>query len=104
MEQNSSDLYRRLMIAHQEAFAGQLYETAYHALAAVMHLAYTLGEVHLLEEIEQLVHEEIIFLHSHQETKALSMWAVNTQKLEVFYHSLAKQAASLRINLVLKQN
>jgi hypothetical protein len=103
MQQDSDDLYERLIAANREAFTGGFYETAYHALAAALHRAQDIGALHLLVAVEQLATEEMAHIDLYHPAHTLSSQSAKTRGLETLYRSLAKQSATRRAILAWRQ-
>lgn len=94
MQLERDDLYERLIAAHQEAFAGGFYETAYHILAAALHRAQDLGSEDLLATVEQLALQDLDVIDQHAPIHILSSQQASLRATNPLYKMLANQAAT----------
>jgi hypothetical protein len=91
-ESNLSDIYQRLMLINQEAFADGHYDVAYHALVAALHCEQTLKDIQGLVEVEWVAHEQLQWIDAHHPEYEHSTQSASARGHLSIYHNLARQA------------
>ena len=87
-----NQIYSHLMSISQEALLNGYYETAYHTLAAAMHLAYANSDEHRLQSVAQAALLQRDWIDTHDPNHRLSTQSsVNRNDLNL-YKSLIQQA------------
>ncbi|MCL4297016.1 MAG: hypothetical protein KJ077_14860 [Anaerolineae bacterium] len=89
---NLDDLYQRLIQINQEAFAGEYYDVAYHALAAALQCAQHLKNIQYLVDIERLANEQLNWIDAHHPEFEHSTQSAAERSHKSIYYNLASQA------------
>lgn len=94
----NNNLYQRLMSINQEAFAGQRYNVAYHALMAALHCAQDLDDSQGLAEVERVANEQSSWIDAHHPEYEHSTQSASKRNNSSIYVNAARQAhAGIRI-------
>lgn len=88
------DLYEQLMVLNQKALEAQLYETAYHTLAAAFHWAEAMADEQRLLAIGQAAQAQQQWIDTHALEHRLSAQSTTNRRGTSLYASLARQAAA----------
>jgi hypothetical protein len=98
--ETAESLYDHLLDLHGQAFAAERFETAYHLLAAALHVAEELDDVDRLHSIERLSHDRQAQVDGSQpEQRTSSVFAAGRGMVARFTTlSLTARAAVGRIN------
>ena len=93
-EEESNDMYARLMAISNEAFAGQHFEVAYHALAAAMHWARDSHAMHQIKEVELVAQQQLDWIDKHAPAHPVSSQSAHMRGNQSIFRLLAHQAAT----------
>src|SRR4029450_11451952 len=91
-----SDLYQRLLVSNQEAFALEAYEVAYHALMAALHCVAPLPDFPTLDVVELIAQEQLAWLDQHHPEYEHSTPSAQKRGEFSLYYTLARQAQARR--------
>jgi hypothetical protein len=92
--QESVLLFEQLLSINRDAFNGQFYETAYHALAAAYHRSQDLGAVSQLIQVEQIATEQMMDINTDALDHPLSSQSTHTRNNQSMNKLLAIQVAT----------
>ena len=59
------EIYKRAIDMNCQAFVGEAFDIAYHALMTAIHCGQTLGDVEYLAEAERLAQSQLIYIEAH---------------------------------------
>lgn len=85
------DIYSRLMAVSQEALESGYYETAYHALCAAMHYAYSNREESRLQAVAEAAKSQLDWIDKHASTHRMSSQSAIKRNGVNLYNSLLTQ-------------
>ena len=94
-ESNLSNLYQRLMSINQEAFAGEYYNIAYHALAAALHYAQSLNNEQSLSKVERVAEEQLRWIDLHHPEYRYSTQSSSNRGHPNIYANLIRQVKAM---------
>jgi hypothetical protein len=60
------ELYKRAIDINRQAFVGEEFDIAYHALMTAVHCGQTLGDLEYLAEAERLAKNQLIYIDTHR--------------------------------------
>ena len=89
-------LYRQIMQMHDQAFAAERYEVAYHLLAAAMHAAEELKSVDLLERLEAMALTRQSEIDETAPGHTISSGSAHRRGHSALFANLATTAAAAR--------
>jgi hypothetical protein len=95
--QSHQQIYEHLMDINKEAFGQELYEVAYHALAAALHCAFLLEPEALLVTVEQRAREQGNWIDTHAAAHPLSSSSASLHGQRSLYTNLVRQTQTKRL-------
>src|SRR3954452_17901844 len=90
--ETAESLYDHLLDLHGQAFAAERIETAYHLLAAAMHVAEELDDLDRLHRIDRLSHERQAEVDSSQPEQRTSSVSAASRGMVARFTTLALTA------------
>jgi hypothetical protein len=88
-------LYEQLVTLSQDAFAAQLYNTSYHALAAALHCARVLPDDATLERIGALAEQQLAVIDNQDPDYEHSSAAAARRGHDNIFSLLARQSRAI---------
>jgi hypothetical protein len=100
IERSAADsFFVQLMALNHEAFDAGYYSTAYHTLAAALHLAYAHQDAEGLATVERLAGEQLAVIDATDPAYEYSTPSAETRGHQSIFTMLAHQAHSMRLML-----
>ena len=88
-------MFQRLMALNHEAFDAGYYNTAYHALAAALHVAYAHQDAEGLARVERLAGEQLAVIDTTDPEYEHSTQAAEARGHQSIFTMLARQAHAM---------
>jgi hypothetical protein len=92
-------LFAQLMALNREAFAAGYYSTAYHTLAAALHVAYAHHDAAGLAMVERLAGEQLALIDATAPAYEYSTQAAEARGHPSIFTMLARQAQAMLLML-----
>jgi hypothetical protein len=93
------NLYQRLWQISKEAFAGEEFDIAYHALTAALYCGRILNDVEILREVENVARDNLAWIDAHRPDYDHSTQSASTRNHASVYQTLAQQAKA-RVTII----
>jgi hypothetical protein len=86
------DVYKRAIDMNAEAFTGEEYDLAYHALMVALHCGQRVGDVGYLREVERRALDQLRYIDTHRPEYPHSTAAAQTRGHFSIFETAARQA------------
>lgn len=92
--QAGDTIFEQLLAINSEAFGGQSYETAYHALATAFHRALDLQTLSFMRQVERIARDQLHEIDTLAPSHRLSSQSAHMHRAQSVFQLLADQAAT----------